>query len=204
MSKYYLLDKQEVLDYAFYPCNECSEPPSYAMDILIPVEEDIRVACRFYLADAGYPSLLFFHGNGEVASDYDSIAPFFFKTNVNLIVAEFRGYGVSNGKPTFASVISDARTILFAVNKELAKRDFQKALYVMGRSIGSVSALELAHYHTKEFHGLIIESGFPCASRIARRVWSTLAPRGYQACRRRVPRENSQYYNSCLNHPRSQ
>ena len=174
MSKYYLLDKPYVLEYAFYPCDDCREPPSYATDILVPVEEDICVACRFYLTDAGYPTILFFHGNGEVASDYDAIATYFFKANLNLIVAEFRGYGASNGAPTFANVISDAHTILNAVKKELEKRDFRKAIYIMGRSMGSVSALELARHHPKECRGLIIESGFPCASRIARRVGAPL------------------------------
>ncbi len=40
----------------------------------------------------------------------------------------------------------------------------------MGRSLGSVSALELAATYTDESKGLIIESGFVCASRIARRL----------------------------------
>jgi hypothetical protein len=36
----------------------------------------------------------------------------------------------------------------------------------MGRSLGSISALELAHQHQDVIKGLIIESGFPSVARI--------------------------------------
>jgi alpha-beta hydrolase superfamily lysophospholipase len=36
----------------------------------------------------------------------------------------------------------------------------------MGRSLGSISALELAYHHQKEMEGLVIESGFPSVVRI--------------------------------------
>jgi esterase/lipase len=36
----------------------------------------------------------------------------------------------------------------------------------MGRSLGSISALELAYHHQGEMKGLIIESGFPSVVRI--------------------------------------
>jgi hypothetical protein len=36
----------------------------------------------------------------------------------------------------------------------------------MGRSLGSISALELAYHHQEEIKGLIIESGFPSVVRI--------------------------------------
>ena len=45
----------------------------------------------------------------------------------------------------------------------------------MGRSMGSVPALELASNHPEKIKGLIIESGFPCASRIVRRLQIPMA-----------------------------
>jgi len=176
MSYYHLLDQPHILPYAFYPTNEFSECPDYAFDLAIPVEENIHVSCRFFIGDPDYPSLLYFHGNGEVAGDYDIIAPYYFKfCGVNLLVAEFRGYGASNGSPTFAGLISDAHPILNAVSKELSGRGFREEIWIMGRSMGSVPALELAACYPEKIRGLIIESGFPCAARITRRLQLPMA-----------------------------
>ncbi len=171
MSNYYLLDDPILLQYAFYPRDEVSPCPEYAFDINVPVEEDIEVSCRFFMSDSSYPTLLFFHGNGEVASDYDGIAPYFFKlAQVNLVVAEFRGYGASGGLPSFAALVADAHPLYGAVAAELSARDYNESLWLMGRSMGSVAALELAYHYPEDIKGLIIESGFMCAARIARRL----------------------------------
>jgi alpha-beta hydrolase superfamily lysophospholipase len=171
MSYYHLLDHPLVLQYAFYPHNEVSECPRFAFDFTVPVEDYNHVSCRFFKGDPNYPSLLYFHGNGELAGDYDQIAPFYFKlVGVNLIVAEFRGYGGSSGFPTFAGLISDALPILRTAKEKILSQGFREEIWVMGRSMGSVPALELAGRHAEEISGLIIESGFPCATRLARRL----------------------------------
>ena len=66
------------------------------------------VSCRFYKGNAEWPWILFFHGNGEVVSDYDEISPFYFKRKINLVVADYRGYGKSGGTPTITDMLSDA------------------------------------------------------------------------------------------------
>ena len=170
MSNYYLLDQPSVLQYAFYPDRDRSTCPDYAADFQISVQEDIHVSCRFFAAGPEYPSILYFHGNGEVAGDYNDIAPFFFKLcGVNLIVAEFRGYGASSGWPCFAGLIDDAHPIFRKVNEIISERGYRKEIWVMGRSMGSIPALELAASYPEEIKGLIIESGFPCATGIVRR-----------------------------------
>jgi hypothetical protein len=35
----------------------------------------VALACRFFLHSNDSPSVLFFHGNGEVVSDYNNIYP---------------------------------------------------------------------------------------------------------------------------------
>jgi len=171
MSSYSLLDNPQILQNAFFPIKEWSVCPDYATDIFVAVDSGTNVACRFFAASPEYPTILFFHGNGEIASDYDDIAPFFFtRCNANLVVAEFRGYGASGGDPTFSAVISDAHIIFREVCGEISKRGYRNEFWIMGRSMGSVPALELAKHYPKEISGLIIESGFPSATRIARRL----------------------------------
>jgi hypothetical protein len=83
-----------------------------------------------------------------------------------LVVADYRGYGLSSGIPTLTDLAQDAHTIFKKVRDELSIRSLSKDLWVMGRSLGSISALELAYYYQKELNGLIIESGFPSVVRI--------------------------------------
>jgi hypothetical protein len=106
------------------------------------------------------PNLLFFHGNGEVASDYVSIGSIYNQIGLNLFVADYRGYGSSGGKPTLSLMIQDAHPIFEGFKRILKDSGFSGNLFVMGRSLGSASAIELASHYRSQLKGLIIESGF--------------------------------------------
>jgi hypothetical protein len=118
------------------------------------------------MGDHEWPWILFFHGNGEVVSDYDEISPFYHQKKLNLVVADYRGYGASTGIPTLTDVVQDSHTIFREVRRELSGRNLRSDLWVMGRSLGSISALELAYSHQEMMKGLVIESGFPSVARI--------------------------------------
>jgi len=113
-----------------------------------------------------WPWILFFHGNGEVVSDYDEVSLFYHEKGLNLVVADYRGYGVSSGIPTLTDLAQDAHDIFKQVRQDLSGRNLRKDLWVMGRSLGSISAFELAYHYQEEIKGLIIESGFPSVVRI--------------------------------------
>jgi pimeloyl-ACP methyl ester carboxylesterase len=81
-------------------------------------------------------------------------------------VADYRGYGVSSGIPTLTDLAEDAHDIFKQVRENLSRRNLQKDLWVMGRSLGSISAFELAYHYQEDIKGLIIESGFPSVARI--------------------------------------
>ena len=68
-------------------------------------------------------------------------------------------------------MITDSHAI-FKDFKEITKKEgFTNNLFFMGRSLGSVPALELAFNYQDEIRGLIIESG---AANNFRRLWSYL------------------------------
>ncbi|MCX8117904.1 MAG: alpha/beta hydrolase [Desulfobacterota bacterium] len=170
MPDYTLLDHPLLLSFIFYPRKEVTPCPANGFDLMVPVGPSVSVACRFYLGRPEWPSILFFHGNGEVASDYDGTAFFYHQKGTNLIVADYRGYGASTGTPTLTDLVSDAPKILEAVREELRKRNAHPGLYVMGRSLGSISAIELAYRHQDSFRGMLIESGFTSVVRIIRHL----------------------------------
>ncbi len=166
MIDYSALDQPFLRSFIFYPRRDHTPCPENAFDLPVRVAEGVSVSCRFYTGREKWPWILFFHGNGEVASDYDEISPFYHQKKINLVVADYRGYGASGGTPTLASVAQDAHIIFKEVKGELGRRNLRHDLWVMGRSLGSISGLELVYHYQKEIPGLILESGFPSIVRI--------------------------------------
>jgi hypothetical protein len=166
MIDYSFLDQPFLLQFIFYPRKDFTPCPGNGFDLLVTMQEGVSISCRFYMGYREWPWVLFFHGNGEVVSDYDEISPFYHQIKLNLVVADYRGYGASSGSPTLTHLVQDAHVIFKEVREELSRRNLRKELWVMGRSLGSISALELAYHDQEEMKGLIIESGFPSVVRI--------------------------------------
>jgi alpha-beta hydrolase superfamily lysophospholipase len=163
---YSQLDQPHILAFVFYPRPDWSSPPPGAIDHSVPVADGISISCRFYPAGESAPNVLYFHGNGEVVYDYDGIAPMYNREGVNLFVADYRGYGQSGGSPSFSNTVADAQIIFNYFRDTLKESGYNGPLFIMGRSLGSLSAIELASSRSEEFRGLIIESGFAGAGRL--------------------------------------
>ena len=166
MIDYSSLDQPFLLQFIFYPRKDFTPCPKNAFDLSVAVGDNVSISCRFYTGHREWPWILYFHGNGEVVSDYDEISLFYHQRKMNLVVADYRGYGASGGTPTLTDLVKDTHVIFYGVREELSRRKLRKDLRVMGRSLGSIAALELASQHQEEMKGLIIESGFPSVVRI--------------------------------------
>ena len=156
---YQALDSPQVLSVLFYP-RAASGLAGRGLDLMIPVTEDIKISARFHPLNDEAATILFFHGNGEIAEDYDDLAPYFNQAGANFLAVDYRGYGLSGGRPTVTSMMRDCHKIFFFVRKWLADRNYRGPLLIMGRSLGSASALELAGHYGELIPGLIVESGF--------------------------------------------
>lgn len=167
---YGLIDRAGAASFLFYPRRDTSPPPPGTTDHRIEVEPGIAVAARFYAFDPAKPAILYFHGNGEIASDHDGIAPMYRESGANLFVADFRGYGASDGSPSFASLVADAGPVVEAFHRILDEGGYTAERFVMGRSLGSHPALEIAANHGDRFRGLIIESGAANLRRLIARM----------------------------------
>ncbi len=166
MPDYSYVDQPYFLQMLFYPRPDFTRPPNNAFDLFIDAADNVRITARFYSGGEQWPWILYFHGNGEVVPDYDDLAPLYFAQEINLVVADYRGYGSSTGTPDFTSMVRDAHHIYIAVKNELGNRNYTSDLYIMGRSLGSISALELAYHYQDNLKGLIIESGFASINRL--------------------------------------
>ena len=170
MADYSQIDRSPLLNFLFYPRKDTSSCPEGAFDLLVPVETGISVACRFYSGHSTWPWILYFHGNGEVAGDYDEIAPLYHQRKINLAVADYRGYGASGGSPTFTHLIGDSHRQFAAVREELYRKGLNQDLWVMGRSMGSLPAVDLAYHYPELMKGMIVESGFASVTRLIRHL----------------------------------
>ncbi len=157
-----IFDQPQVLQVMFYPRRDFGGTPSApnASVHFIEVEEGISIGCTFYWLDTDSANILYFHGNGEIASDYDPIAPLYNRRKINFFVADYRGYGISGGHPTATGMIRDAHNVFEGFKDILKERRAKGPLFLMGRSLGSASAIELAFHYQAEAKGLIVESGF--------------------------------------------
>lgn len=166
-----LMDRPEIVYRLFFPRRESdlTDVPN-AVTIRIEVDEGVSIGCRFYPARPDGPNILYFHGNGETVPDYDYEAPIYRKRGLNLFVADYRGYGFSDGEPSCSSMIKDSHPIFHGFSDLLAARGFAGPLFVMGRSLGSAPAIEVAYHYQSNLRGLIVESGFSSGRNQFRRL----------------------------------
>jgi alpha-beta hydrolase superfamily lysophospholipase len=158
-----LLDQPQVSRVLFHPRREGVRLVR-SMDVrpvVVQVEPGLNVGGRLYPADAQAPAILYYHGNGEIAADYDDLASLYTRMGITLLVMDYRGYGRSDGTPTARNLLDDAVTVFDAVDSVFEENDLVPAqLYVMGRSLGSSAAAEVALHAGEQLAGLIVESGF--------------------------------------------
>jgi pimeloyl-ACP methyl ester carboxylesterase len=124
------------------------------------VEKDISVGACLYPAGKSAPNILFFHGNGEIVADYHDVAPLYTRAGINFLPVDYRGYGRSGGSPTVADMMRDCHSVFNFTSGWLRENGFAGPLVVMGRSLGSASALELSDRQQDLVSGMILESGF--------------------------------------------
>lgn len=196
------LDQPDILRAVFFPERLWTPTPPGATDHRIPVAGGISVSARFHREGSEAPTVLMFHGNGEVACHYDDLALYYRQAGVNLFVADYRGYGLSDGKPSLGTMMSDARTTYRFLAALLEREGYVGICFVKGRSLGSQPAIEVAAAFQSDQQpeavaeppssgggvgatpanlpfekggvlGLIIESGFASPERVFTRIGAT-------------------------------
>jgi fermentation-respiration switch protein FrsA (DUF1100 family) len=169
-NEYSAFDNPLITRSLFYPRPEwgSSTPGEHTETILVPVEKDVVVGARFHFAGKDSATLLFFHGNGEIVADYNDMGALYTTMGINFFPVDYRGYGRSTGNPTVTAMMRDCHVIFDYVKCRLRENEYAGPLIVMGRSLGSVSACELAFHYKDEIDGLIIESGLAYAGPLLR------------------------------------
>lgn len=114
------------------------------------------------------PLIIYFGGNAEEVSGM----AFDFKqmSGWSLLLVNYRGYGLSEGKPSEKNLFKDAVTIFDAI---LQREDIDKqAIVVMGRSLGTGVAVHLAAH--RPVRGVVLISPYSSISQVAQEIYPYL------------------------------
>ncbi|MFT5353874.1 MAG: fermentation-respiration switch protein FrsA (DUF1100 family) [Polyangiales bacterium] len=114
-------------------------------------------------ADAPGPAVIYTHGNGERIDMWPSEMRPYRRLGVTVILAEFRGYGQSAGKPCEEAFAADLRSLRLALADD-ARIDMDRLVY-HGRSLGGGALGTLIAEHPPR--ALILESTFRSFPKVA-------------------------------------
>lgn len=148
----------------FYP-----QPPSYSDRpgiIKLKVAGNTSISAAYLPAKDAKFVVLYSHGNAEDVGDLLPLMEMFKERGFSAMTYDYEGYGTSNGKPSEKNVYRDIEAAYDYLIYDL-KIDPNRII-LLGRSIGSGAAVELALKH--KVAGLIIESGCVSAFRIRTRI----------------------------------
>jgi pimeloyl-ACP methyl ester carboxylesterase len=109
-------------------------------------------------------AILFLHGNAGNASHRLPNAAELARLGADVLLIDYRGYGMSEGTPSESGAYADARAGLAHLTGE---RGFSvQRIVLFGRSLGGAVAVDLAG--DRELAGVILESTFSSAADVAR------------------------------------
>jgi pimeloyl-ACP methyl ester carboxylesterase len=163
-----ILDDPVISQVVFYP-RKMAVPTQVGSNVKVlqfQITKEIRIGGFFFQNDPNLPTILLFHGNGEIAAEYQYFLPLFFGCGVNLAVVDYRGYGFSTGRPTFSCLFEDAIPVYQAFTIWMKDQNLHNSLFVLGRSLGSTCAAEIGAHNPAGLRGLIFESGIGSTYRI--------------------------------------
>jgi len=126
-------------------------------EVFVKAEDGVRIHAFFLPAPRAHRAVLFLHGNAGNASHRLPNAAELAALDCSVLVIDYRGYGLSEGKATESGVFADARAGLRYLVEQLGFPENRVILF--GRSLGGAVAVDLAQ--DRELAGVILESTFP-------------------------------------------
>jgi uncharacterized protein len=102
--------------------------------------------------------IVYFHGNGGNLSNWSSILSAIARRGYAVLAVDYRGYGLSTGRPTERGLYRDVDA---TVARRWSESEARLPLIYWGRSLGGAMAAYAATVRPPD--GVIVEAGFPDA-----------------------------------------
>jgi fermentation-respiration switch protein FrsA (DUF1100 family) len=153
--------------FAFFPrAGEDATPRDFGIEfepVSISTRDGERLHGWWLKPPSPRASILYFHGNGGNLSMWAPILAGIAKRGFTLFAFDYRGYGVSTGRPTEQGLYRDVDA---ALDQFATRVPADRPRLYWGRSLGVVMAAYAATIHAPD--GVILESGFPSARSLLR------------------------------------
>jgi uncharacterized protein len=155
------LNHPEILSLLLQPPHDYQGScPERAEDLNLTICEGVSLACRFYISAPDAPTLIYFPGGCESLDSFNAEAESFNRTGINVFLASYRGSGKNSGSPSLSTLLTDAGVQFSLAIDWLSANNYTGAIFVMGRSLGSVCALDVVVTHPDRIKALILESAY--------------------------------------------
>jgi len=115
---------------------------SNVQEVFTNTSDGIKLQIWTKQAQAGFPTIVYFHGNAGDLADRAAKFSTFIDAGFGLVAVSYRGYGKSEGVPTEQGIYSDARAAIdYAINEMYIP---QNRLIYFGESLGTGVAVQMA------------------------------------------------------------
>jgi fermentation-respiration switch protein FrsA (DUF1100 family) len=140
-------------------------------EVALQTEDAVRLHGWYLPHPTATRTLLFFHGNGGNISHRGESLEIFHRLGLNVLIIDYRGYGLSAGTPDEAGLYRDAMAAwrYLTVQRGVAPRQ----ILLFGRSLGGAVATQLASQVTPG--ALILESTFSSAADMGAQLFPWLS-----------------------------
>ncbi|MCG8431455.1 MAG: alpha/beta hydrolase [Candidatus Omnitrophica bacterium] len=160
----------------FFPSPEVSFTPRDAgleyEDITMLTADGIRLNGWFIRHPEAAFTLLFFHGNGGNISDRVDKLALLHSLKVDVLIIDYRGYGLSQGKPSEQGLYRDAGAAYRFLRDT---RDIpQEKIVAYGESLGAAVSLHLAA--REPLAGVVLEGAFSSGEDMGRILFPVIPP----------------------------
>ena len=133
-------------------------------DVFLVTSDGVKIHAFFLESPGASRALLFLHGNAGNPSHRLPNAAELVRLGTHVLLLDYRGYGLSEGRPSEQGVYADARAGLAHL---VETRDIpEQRIVLFGRSLGGAVAVDLAQ--NRPLAGVILESTFTSIASVAR------------------------------------
>ncbi|MEF9426508.1 MAG: alpha/beta hydrolase, partial [Candidatus Mariimomonas ferrooxydans] len=136
-------------------------------EISLYTHDGVQLSAWFIPSENPRATVLFCHGNGGNISHRLEKIKIFNALDLNVLIFDYRGYGMSTGSPSENGLYLDAETVYgyFTDGKSIPAQK----IIAYGESLGAAVAVNLAGKH--DLGGIIIEGGFTSVGDMAKRIF---------------------------------
>jgi fermentation-respiration switch protein FrsA (DUF1100 family) len=134
-------------------------------EIFVSAEDGVQISGWYIPSQTARATVLFSHGNaGNISHRLEKIK-ILHDLEVNILIFDYRGYGMSKGSPSEEGLYLDAEAVYSYLVSE--KKIMPQKIIGYGESLGGAVTVNLAHKH--ELGGIILEGSFTSVRDMAKR-----------------------------------